>query len=283
MIPNHLTQGLADEFAIGSLGPEDESAVRLHALSCAECDALLRDAERIAAALALGLPLERAPASIERNLFNPRQSRLRVVARFSRYGRMAAGLAALVIAGAALAAAISVRSEVSRLQHDNATLESKMADALGTKGEVAALARRLSDEERTSAAQSQQARSDRELLLAMLSPRSQVAEVYSTDTQAAAIGRLIWNEEEKRVWFVADKLPSRPSGQVYQLWVSEDGTYESLGTFQPDTSGFARYVASVPEGMTGYDAAVVTIEPAGGAEERSGPAVFAADLSRFRH
>lgn len=94
---------------------------------------------------------------------------------------------------------------------------------------------------------------------------------------------MVWNPDQKRVWFIADNLPVRPANETYQLWVSEGGSYESLGTFQPDATGFARYSASVPEGMTGYDACVVTIEKAGGAPERSGPSVFAADLSRFRH
>jgi hypothetical protein len=122
----------------------------------------------------------------------------------------------------------------------------------------------------------------RDLLLAMLSPKSDVADVYSPDDNTAAIGRLIWNDEQKRVWFVADNLPARPANQTYQIWVSSGGKYTSLGTFAPDATGFARYVAIVPQGMKSYDTAVVTIEEAGGASQRSGPFVFSANLSRFQ-
>jgi len=284
VISAHLTQDLADEFAIGVLAPEDEAAVRLHCAGCGECDALVRDAERVAAALAIGLPVVSAPATMRgRVLGSTHGRRSRSLVRAIGYGRAAAGIAAVVVAAAAFAGMLSVRGQVGELRRDNSTLRAQIDDALSTKVEIAALTRRLSDEERNSASQGQQARNDRELLLAMLSPKSDVAEVYSTDEHGTSIGRLIWNEEQKRVWFVADNLPARPKGQTYQLWVSEDGRYESLGTFIPDGSGFARYVATVPEGMKGYDAAVVTIEQAGGAAERSGPSVFAADLSRFRH
>jgi hypothetical protein len=284
VIAVHLTQDLADEFAVGALAPDDESAVRLHCAGCADCDALVRDAERVAAAMAIGLPLVPAPATMrDRVLGANHGARSRSFVRTLGFSRAAAGVAAVVVAAAAFAGMLSVRGQVGELRRENSTLKSQIDDALSARVEVAALTRRLSDEERNSASQGQKARSDQELLLAMLSPKSDAAEVYSTDEQGTSIGRLIWSEEQKRVWFVADNLAARPNGETYQLWVSEDGTYESLGTFVPDASGFACYVATVPEGMKGYDAAVVTIEQAGGAAERSGPSVFAADLSRFRH
>ena len=70
-------------------------------------------------------------------------------------------------------------------------------------------------------------------------------------------------------------------GAAYQLWVDADGTFVSLGTFNSDESGFARFQALVPQGVDGYDNAVVTVED-GPAAQRSGPAVLVADLSSFR-
>jgi anti-sigma-K factor RskA len=116
----------------------------------------------------------------------------------------------------------------------------------------------------------------------MLSPKSDGADGYAPDDNTAAIGRLIWNSEQKRVWFVADNLTPRPNNQTYQIWVSSGGKYTSLGTFQPDDTGYARYVANVPQGMSSYDTAVVTIEEAGGSPQRTGPFVFSADLSPFK-
>ncbi len=48
--------------------------------------------------------------------------------------------------------------------------------------------------------------------------------------------------------------------------------------------GFARYQAVVPEGITSYESAVVTIERAGGSPVREGPTVFFVwDLSRLKN
>lgn len=284
MSAQHITLEIADEFAVGSLESAAERDVALHVAACEPCAELVAEAERVASALSLALPVVSAPDSLrKRTLAVSRPSRGRHVRRVLAYARAGSSVAAALIAVAALTGMLVLRHQVDDLNTENDTLKAQVDDALSTKVEIAALTRRLSDAERSSSEQSDQVRNDRELLLAMLSPQSDVAEVYSTDASRSAIGQMVWNPDQKRVWFIADNLPVRPANETYQLWVSEGGNYESLGTFQPDATGFARYSASVPEGMTGYDACVVTIEKAGGAPERSGPSVFAADLSRFRH
>lgn len=284
MSAQHITLEIADEFAVGSLESAAEHEVALHIAACEPCAELVAEAERVASGLSLALPVVPAPDALRRKtLAVSRPPRSRHVRRVLTYARAGSSVAAALVAVAALTGMLVLRNQVGHLENENDTLKAQVDDALSTKVQIAALTRRLSDAERSSAEQSDQVRNDRELLLAMLSPKSDVAEVYSTDTSGSAIGQLVWNPDQKRVWFVADNLPVRPANETYQLWVSDGGNYESLGTFQPDASGFARYAASVPEGMTGYDACVVTIEKAGGAPERSGPSVFAADLSRFRH
>jgi len=284
MSAQHITLEIADEFAVGSLESAAERDVALHIATCEPCAELVAEAERVASALSLAVPVVPAPDALrKRTLAVSRPSRMRHARRALTYARAGSSVAAVLIAVAALTGMLVLRHQVDDLNTENDTLRAQVGDALSTRVEIAALTRRLSDAERSSSEQSDQVRNDRELLLAMLSPQSDVAEVYSTDASRSAIGQMVWNRDQKRVWFIADNLPVRPANETYQLWVSEGGNYESLGTFEPDATGFARYSASVPEGMTGYDACVVTIEKAGGAPERSGPSVFAADLSRFRH
>lgn len=284
MQPEHISQGLADEYAVGSLDREEERRIIIHTASCQPCRVLLRRAEATASALALTAPRRSPPRSMRKKVMRgaglERPSPLR---RAGGIARAVAGVAAVFVAIAAFTGMVWVRGQVHDLKGENNQLHAMVDEALSTKVELAAITRRLNAEEKASFEQSQQAKGDRDLLLAMLSPKSDVAEVYSTDDNATAIGRLIWNDDQKRVWFVADNLPARPSDQTYQLWVNAGGRYTSLGTFKPDSSGFARYVTSLPEGISSYDSAVVTIENAGGASQREGPSVFAADLSRFRH
>lgn len=142
---------------------------------------------------------------------------------------------------------------------------------------------RSSDEQVKDSAEIRTAsRLDRDLLLALLSPDSNVAEVFSVDETSLAIGHFIWDPEQRRAWFVASRLPRLPEGQVYQLWVNAAGRYVSLGAFNADDTGFARFQALIPHGVENYENAVVTVEADSGVSVRSGPAVFVADLSNIR-
>ncbi len=285
MPDSHLTQEQADEYAIGSLPPEQERIIALHLAECEACRDVARDAERLASRLALSTPL-RSPGSKKHKERVFRAAGITRPSVFRRVGvvaRAAAGVAAVIVAVAAFTGMVSVRNKINGLEKANTELETQINDALSQKVELAAITHRLTEAEQSSFEQSQAARGDRDLLLAMLSPKSDVADVYAPDDNTSAIGRLIWNSEQKRVWFVADNLPPRPDNQTYQIWVSSGGKYTSLGTFQPDDTGYARYVAIVPQGMDSYDTAVVTIEEAGGSSQRTGPFVFSADLSAFKH
>jgi hypothetical protein len=199
-----------------------------------------------------------------------------------RVATAGAGIAAVLVAVAAFTGMVSVRGEVRELKAENASLQSQIDDALSQKVEIAALTRRLNDGEQTSSELRLAARGDRDLLIALLSPESDVAEVFSVNDSGPAIGRLVWDEQQKKVWFVASHLLPRPAGETYQVWVSSGGRYFSLGTFNADDTGFARYETSVPAGLKSYESAVVTIERAGGSPERTGPSVFVTDLSRLR-
>ncbi|MEO9255241.1 MAG: anti-sigma factor [Tepidiformaceae bacterium] len=284
MVSGHLTQEEADEYAIGSLESDEERAIALHLADCPSCHLFVREAERVATRFAIGITTRPPSPKLKRRIFRVAGiTRTNPLRRASVVVRAVAGVAAVIVAIAAFTGMVSVRNQVHDLHKANQELQTQIDDALSQKVEIAAITRRLSDEEIQSFQQSQAARGDRDLLLAMLSPKSDVADVYSPDDQTAAIGRLVWNDEQKRIWFVADNLPQRPADQTYQLWVNAGGKYTSLGTFKPDDSGFARYVTIVPQGMSSYDTAVVTIEQSGGASQRSGPFVFSADLSSIKH
>ncbi len=278
----HISQEQADEFAIGSLESELERTIALHVAGCGPCRELVREAERIAGALALDVPMRRPPDRLRRRV--RRAAGLQgpgIVHRFATIAPAVAGVAASIVAIAAFTGMVSIRGQVHDLQDRNATLEDQLNATVSQKVQIAALVQRVSEEERTSTELRQAARADHDLFVAMMSPESDIAEVVSLDPGASAVGRLIWDNEQKRVWFVASQLPRRPAGETYQVWVSSGGQYFSLGTFNSDESGFARYDTTLPQGLQRYETAVVTIERSGGVPERSGNAVFVTDLSRL--
>lgn len=279
----HITEEQADEFAIGAMDRDLAAALQLHIDACEPCRALVGASERVAASLALGAPRRPTPPRLKRNVLRSagisRPGPLRMAARIAT---PFAGIAAVLVAAAAFTGMVSVRGQITDLRKTNDALQAKIDGALSQQVEIAALTRQLDEQERTSNELQQAAGGDRELLLALLSPAADVAEVISVDQNQASIGRLVWDSEQKKVWFVASNLPKRPAGETYQIWVNSGGKYFSLGTFNSDDSGFARYTTWVPQGLDSYESAVVTIERAGGAPERQGPSVFVTDLSRLR-
>lgn len=290
-LDHHLTQEEADEYAIGSLEPEVAGPIAAHVAECSICSPIVHEAESTASALALGAPQHRTPPWLKAKVLAeagitlespPRRRRARfVLHRVVQLAPAAGGIAAVTVAIMAFTGMVSLRSQVHDLQHQNMNLQTQVQSTLSEKVQIGAITQRLTDAEKATFEQSQDAQADHQLLLAMLSPQSIVADVYTTSDQQNAIGRLIWSPADKEVFFVAANLQPAPANETYQLWVSEDGHYSSLGTFTPDSTGFARYSAQVPDGMSEYQTAVVTIETAGGAQTRSGPSIFAADLSRF--
>jgi anti-sigma-K factor RskA len=280
MLGEHLTQEQADEYAIGSLEPELERAIALHLAECPACRDIVRDAERLAALLAVSQPVRRASPRLRQRVLTAAGIRKPGPAwRAFTIGRAAAGLAAIIVAAGAFSGMLGLRTQVNALRSQNADLQRQIDEALSQKVALAALTQKLEDQEAVAAELRETLKSDSELFI---SPSSQVAAVVSVDPSRGSIGRLVWDDDQKRVWFVASQLRQLPPGETYQLWVNSGGRYYSLGTFAPDDAGFARYETRLPEGITSYDTAVVTIERAGGSPTREGPAVFfVTDLSRL--
>jgi anti-sigma-K factor RskA len=271
----HITQGQADEYAIGSLQGNLERAVALHLAECPACRDIVRDSERLAASLALTAPLRQPSRRLRRRVYAAAGiSRPGPLRRAVIIGRAAAGVAAVFVAIAAFTGMVTVRGQLDDIRQQNSDLQTQIDSTRGQQVELAALTRKLDDYESTSAELQQAAKDDRDLFVALTSPDTDVADVVSMDKSASSLGRLIWNEDQKKVWFLATLLPRLPAGETYQIWVSSAGRYYTLGTFEPDETGFARYETVVPEGLTTYDTAVVTIERAGGSPARSGDAVF---------
>lgn len=279
MPAEHITQEEADEYAIGALEAPLERAVSVHLAECEACRDIVHDSERLASKLAMSAPHLRAPRKLRRQVWSAAGiQRPSLAQRGMRFAPAAAAIAAVVIAAAAFTGMVSVRNQVNGLKAENGNLQTEIDDALGQKVEIAALTERLAQEEMASFKLQQATRSDRELMLAMMSPESEAANLLATEGNDPAIGRLIWDEKQKKVWFVANRLPPRPRGETYHIWVNASGKYVSLGTFNTDESGFARFEKSLPDGIAQYDQAVVTIESIA-AESRDGDAVFVAYLS----
>jgi anti-sigma-K factor RskA len=279
----HISQEQADEFAIGSLEPVLERAIALHLAECSACRDIVHDSERLTAKFALSTPMRRPPSRLKGRVLSAagirRPSPLQ---RAFVIGRAAAGLAAVIVAIAAFTGMVWMRSEVGELKANNSGLQVQIDEALSQEVEIAALTRQVQDQEKFVSRLEDSATGDQDLIVALLSNNTKIAEVISAQANPRGIGRLVWDEDQKRVWFVASDLPQLSPYETYQLWVHSGGKYYGLGTFQADEDGFARHQTVVPEGITSYESAIITIERAGGSPVREGRTVFfVADLSRL--
>jgi hypothetical protein len=75
---------------------------------------------------------------------------------------------------------------------------------------------------------------------------------------------------------MADRLPATPDGMVYQLWYADAAGVHALGTFRHDGEGplLARFGVDLGSSA----AAMVTLEPEGGAVGEPGPQVVFGEL-----
>src|SRR5688572_10993050 len=110
----HITQGQADEYAIGALEPQLERIIALHLAECHDCRDMVRDAERLAATLALGAPSRRASRQLKRRVWaHAGISRPTFAQRAVKFVPAAAAIAAVFVAAAAFTGMVSVRNQVN--------------------------------------------------------------------------------------------------------------------------------------------------------------------------
>jgi len=84
-------------------------------------------------------------------------------------------------------------------------------------------------------------------------------------------GRVLWSPESRKAVFYATNLPAPPAGKDYQLWIIAGQTPRSEGVFPVDEKGGARHVLPEVPAAGGVGAFAVTLEPAGGLPQPSGP------------
>lgn len=283
MQDSHISQEQADEYAIGSLDPALERVITLHLAECSACRDVVHDSERLAARVAMSTPTRPPSDRLRKRVFTSvGLARPSLASRLFAYGRAASTLGAVVVALLAFTAMLGIRSQVDTLREENADLQRQIDDVSSAPVELAAVTRKLADQSVAAAAMEADSRQDRELLVALTSDQSKIAEVVAVNETESAIGSLVWDETQKKVWFMATGMSVPAVGKTYQLWANSNGRYVALGSFIPDNSGFVRFSTEVAEGLTNYESAVVTIENSGGVTERSGPPVFVANLEGLR-
>jgi hypothetical protein len=89
-------------------------------------------------------------------------------------------------------------------------------------------------------------------------------------TAPSARARALWSRQRGMV-FAASNLPQLPPGRTYQVWVVTAHDKVSAGVIAPDENGRVNSVFSTPPDIETPVAVAVTLEPAGGVPQPTGP------------
>ena len=143
-------------------------------------------------------PLKRPPSHLkDRVLAAAGIRRPGPLRRVAGYARAAAGIAAVFVAVAAFTGMVWMRGEMSSLRDDDERLQRKIDEALSQEVEIAALTRKLDDQEKEAARLADAATGDQDLIVALLSNNTRIADVVPAAEDSTSIGRLVWAGDQK--------------------------------------------------------------------------------------
>lgn len=249
---------LLPAYSLGALDGEDLLALEQHlAAGCEVCESQLalwrRDVEELAAGVPPIEPSETTRRSILRRI-GRRSARADGAASFWRAAAAVAVLALGVLAWLHL----DLRSRVETLGAERQATSERLAaiesDLGAARGELARL-RRISG--------------------IVASPGKRLVALASLDEPAGgAFGQALVDPVGRQAVFYAYGLRPTEAGKTYQLWYIAEGEPVSAGIFEVDSEGRAMIVVEELAPPERIDAWAVTVEPAGGVPQPTGPMVL---------
>jgi anti-sigma-K factor RskA len=250
---------LLPAYALDALDADERAELERHLeAGCSTCESELRlwrdDVEALAASLA---PVE--PAQTTRARVLALAAPQPVVEGASRRSMLAglaaaAGLAALLVGGFMhLGLRREVASMSQRLGASAERLERLEAELGSTRGELARL---------------------RLIGGIAASPETRLVALAGLVEPGEAFGQALVDPIGRRAVFYAYGLRPTEEGRTYQLWFIAGGTPVSAGVFQVDSEGRAVLLVENVAPVDQIEAWAVTVEPAGGVPQPTGPMVL---------
>lgn len=181
--------------------------------------------------------------------------------------------------------AAGLEAQVATLEENNSTLEAQLAtaNANNTSEELAAQVASLQEEiaalqaenqlirEEYNEAQLQQA--SLETQLTSIAQTQTFVPIFGTEDTPDALGGLFAGPQGNVL--ALRNLETLPAEQTYELWViDEAGEPVPAGLLGPDAPQRTTIDVELPGDIENYTAVAVSIEPAGGSEQPTGPIVM---------
>jgi hypothetical protein len=266
---DHATfQELAAGAAIEDLDPDEQRAFDRHLDGCASCRRLSADMGAVIGELALAAPVLHPPSTLRGEVFAALRTASPAPAALGPTGSIATvpspgavrrsmperlwQWGGLAMAAAVAVVAVGLGTENLRLGAELAAADGALA---GARAELAA----------------------RQAAVAVAADPGHVTVAMHPEPVApTARAVVMYRPGTEEAFLMATDLPATPTGQVYQLWYADAAGVHALGTFPYDGDG--PFVAPFGVDLSSSAAAMVTLEPAGGAVGEPGPQVIFGEL-----
>ena len=247
-----------DLYALGALEGDEKQEIETHVASCAECARKLAEARGRIALLALAAPSAPPSAAVKQRLMSQIRADASPAAREPESARGVFGrwwITVLAPAGVALAVATIV------LWSENRNLDEQLA-AL-----------------RASAQQQQQQLHDARDVADLITANDTITVALAQQPgQPKGSAHVMYNAKMGMLMYEGEIAPA-PAAKSYQLWlVPTTGKPISAGVFNPASEQPDHWMMKVPPGMV-PKAFAVTLEPAGGMPQPTGPMVLVGPVS----
>ncbi len=269
---------LAAGAALDDLELAESTELSAHLAICAPCRQEVGRLADVAGLVALAAPPRRPPATLKRSVLaavaatdraeppaaprrlwpvpDPSAEPIRVSASVAARTPVVRSPAAAVLG---LAAAIVLGVATGALLVQNRSLDGRLAATAAER----------------DAAVSQLA-ADTAAMSIVLAPDHATAVLHAESLAPAAVAYVVYRAGAHDAWMMATGMPAPPAGSVYELWAADTTGLHPGPTFT--CTGNGPCLASFGMDLTGMTAAMVTLEPAGGAVAQPGPQVVFGQL-----
>ncbi|HEV3252906.1 MAG TPA: anti-sigma factor [Candidatus Acidoferrales bacterium] len=247
-----------DLHALGALDAEEAQAFDAHLAACPECARKAVEARGRMALLSLAAPLQSPSPAVKQRLMR----QIREDAPASRLSQEASSASGRwwAFGWATAAAALAAITIFLWIGNNRMRMELEALREATRQEQI--------EIERSRA------------LVALLSAPDRVDVSLAPSAEApGAQARVLYSASEGLV-FSAENLPAAPEGKTYQLWlVPTSGNPISAGVFHPNAAGkVSILLPPLPPGVAAK-AFAVTVEPAGGVPQPTGPKVLIGGVS----
>jgi hypothetical protein len=264
--------------ALGDLSTEERLSYLEHRASCGDCLVLELQLDHVLADLSLLVP-ERVPPP---DLY----AGIRSAIAADRTGVPATSSGSTPSAVALPVNVVPIRQRTSRGATRSATRSATFAAvglaavlgivAVGLGARATVLSDELARTESALARVQSELSAQGAVMVAAVNPDHVTAPLQADAMAPDASAFVVYVPGTTESYLVAHGLPATPDGHGYQLWYADEAGVHGLGTFSHDGSG--AFVAPFSVDLASSAAAMLTLEPTGGAVGEPGPQVVFGEL-----